>query len=213
MLGVIPMSSNGTQMLGDTGMSPVGPRCSGSPQYLQWDPDVADTPMMSSMGPRRWGTLPTPPVSPCPSVRPSGGGPQRARRRGCVRGGGGGGGGGNCAHMCACVRAVHTRVPRWLWGVGGGRGTRGEGRAPGQACVAHACAPGGALKSSTHLCRAHTPPGPHHHSGTQPKPPGGRPCSGGGGVEGGTSVRHPHGDSSDAGPPLGTPVSLVLPPW
>ena len=33
----------------------------------------------------------------------------------------------------------------------------------------------------------------------------------GGGLEGETSVRHPHGDSSDAGPPLGTLVSLIPP--
>ena len=121
-------------------------------------------------------------------------------------------------HVCACVRAVHTHVPRWLWGVGGGRGTRGEGRAPGQACVAHACAPGGALKSSTHLCRARTPPGPHHHSGTQPKPPGGRPCSGGGGWRGGhrcvtpmgtAAMLDPPGDTGVSGsPPLVTPVGL-----
>ena len=111
---------NGTKRFGDIGVL-------GCPQ---WDPDV--------------GGPPTPPqVSPCPSVRPSGVGPQRARTGLCVRGG--------AAHtrVCVCVRELCTRVRCGGCGVlgavgrGGGGGAGGGWAVPGDGRALHTRVPRG----------------------------------------------------------------------
>lgn len=170
--GDISMSPKALRCFGDFGMSPMGPKCwgcsddaingtqvLGTPQCPQWDPNVGDAPMMSSMGPKGLGTLgywgvlngtqmlggpPRPPK--CPHVRLSvrQGWGHSVRGRGCACEGeprthacvyvce-------SCAHACAAV-AVGC-WGRWGGGVGEGRG--GGGPCPGTGVRCTRVCPGG----------------------------------------------------------------------